>query len=118
MARKKEEVNPYSSINVDDAYYKTLLIKKYENRKKWAKVDNSIIKAIIPGTISKIFINVGDEVKAGQKLLILEAMKMYNQILSPADGKISAIHVSEGNRVTKDQVLLEIDCAENVIDDN
>jgi len=109
MARKKEEVIPFSSITVDDAQYKTILIKKYENRKKWTKKDESILSAIIPGTIGKIYVSEGDDVSVGQKLLVLEAMKMLNQILASVNGKIKKVHVKEGDRVTKEQLLIEIE---------
>ena len=67
------------------------------------------LKAPMPGTITDILISVGDDVKSGQNLLILEAMKMENEITSPVNGKISGIVVSKGAAVKTDDVLLTIE---------
>lgn len=53
------------------------------------------VNAPIPGTILDIKVNQGDQVKCGDILLILEAMKMENEILAPQDGTIASIHVSK-----------------------
>jgi len=66
------------------------------------------VKAPLPGTIFKINVAVGDQVKTGDKLLVMEAMKMENQILAEKDGQISTIKVKEGDAVLQDDVLLEI----------
>lgn len=66
------------------------------------------VKAPLPGTIFKINVAVGDQVKSGDKLLVMEAMKMENQILAEKDGQISTIKVKEGDAVLQDDVLLEI----------
>ncbi len=66
------------------------------------------IKAPLPGTILKISVKEGDEVKTGQNLMIMEAMKMENQVLAEKDGVISAIKVKEGDAVLQDDILIEI----------
>ena len=53
------------------------------------------VESPMPGTIWKIVANVGDTVKENDPVLILEAMKMQNEIVAPKSGKISAIYVSE-----------------------
>lgn len=65
------------------------------------------VNAPIPGVIETIKVHEGEEVKAGQELIILEAMKMKNAIRAPRAGKISRIHVSVGQQVPHNQVLLE-----------
>jgi biotin carboxyl carrier protein len=65
------------------------------------------IKAPIPGVISSININNGDEVNYGQELCVLEAMKMKNSIRANRDGIISKICVSVGDQVKHSQVLME-----------
>jgi biotin carboxyl carrier protein len=65
------------------------------------------IKAPMPGLVLKMFVNVGDEVKKGDNLFILEAMKMENIIKSPADVTVKAIKMKSGDKVEKGQVLLE-----------
>ncbi len=67
------------------------------------------IKAPLPGIIMNILVVVGDEVKKGQKLLVYEAMKMENNILSEKDGVIRSIKVTPGDNVLQDEVLLEIE---------
>ena len=57
------------------------------------------VKSPLPGVILDIKVNVGDEVKKGQTLIILEAMKMENSINADKDGKIAAINVSKGESV-------------------
>ncbi|VAW91904.1 Pyruvate carboxylase subunit B [hydrothermal vent metagenome] len=62
----------------------------------------------MPGTIVEIFVAVGDEVKAGDPILITEAMKMETEIQAPIDGIIKAIHVSKGESINPDETLIEI----------
>jgi biotin carboxyl carrier protein len=69
------------------------------------KVNN--IKAPMPGLIINLKVAEGDTVKAGDQLLILEAMKMENILKSPGDGVIKKIKVKKGDSVEKNQVLIE-----------
>ncbi len=64
------------------------------------------LKAGMPGKIVKIFIQEGQEVKTGEPLLIMEAMKMENEIRATADVKIKTIHVSEGDSVETGGALI------------
>lgn len=66
------------------------------------------VTAPMPGTILKMNVSVGDEVKKGQVLLVLEAMKMENEIKSPVDGKVVAVHVSNGAVVNVGNALVEL----------
>lgn len=66
------------------------------------------VNAPMPGSILKINVNTGDLVKKGQSLLILEAMKMENEIVAPADGKITAVKVTKGQTVNMAQPLIEM----------
>ena len=67
------------------------------------------VKSPLPGVILDIKVNVGDEVKKGQTLIILEAMKMENSINADKDGKVAAINVSKGESVLEgtDLVIIE-----------
>lgn len=69
------------------------------------KVNN--IKAPMPGLIINMKVQVGDTVKAGDPLLILEAMKMENMLKSPGDGVVKSVKVKKGDTVEKNQVLIE-----------
>jgi biotin carboxyl carrier protein len=66
------------------------------------------IKSPLPGVILDIYIKVGDRVKVGQKLLVLEAMKMENLIESDKEGIITAIAKQKGDSVMEGDVLISI----------
>lgn len=66
----------------------------------------STVKAPMPGTILKVNVNAGDAVKRGQVLLILEAMKMENEIVAPAEGTIASVNVAKGASVNAGDVLI------------
>jgi biotin carboxyl carrier protein len=66
------------------------------------------LKTPLPGTILDIVVAVGDTVKTGQKLIVLEAMKMENSIEAHRDGKIINIKVNRGDSVLEGDVLLTI----------
>ena len=61
--------------------------------------------APLPGTIMQIFVNVGDQVKRGDKILMYEAMKMENNFLSEVDGVVKEIKVKVGDNVLQGAVL-------------
>jgi len=66
------------------------------------------LKAPMPGLIVSIDVKEGDQVKEGDGLLILEAMKMENTLVAPKDGQISKIAVQEGAKVEKNELLIEL----------
>ena len=69
----------------------------------------SRVEAPLPGTIFKVIAKEGDEVKKGQSIMVLEAMKMENNILAEKDGVVNIIHVSEGDAVLQGDILVEIE---------
>ncbi|ACF12647.1 biotin/lipoyl attachment domain-containing protein [Chloroherpeton thalassium ATCC 35110] len=69
----------------------------------------SVLKAPLPGTILKVMAKPGDIVKKEQNLLVMEAMKMENNILSEKDGTIKSVKVAPGDTVLQGDVLLEIE---------
>lgn len=66
------------------------------------------VKAPLPGTISAINVKVGDRVKRGDTLLVMEAMKMENNIMANNDGQVKAIHVTVGQSVSQEEALVDI----------
>lgn len=66
------------------------------------------IHALIPGLVSRLFVKPGDKVEIGQKLLILEAMKMENEIDSPVAGIVENIQIKSGDKVEKGELIMEI----------
>ena len=69
---------------------------------------NTKIVAPIPGTVLSIDVNIGDEVKVGDRLLVLEAMKMENNITSEKAGKVTAIQVKIGQQVLQNEIMIEL----------
>jgi pyruvate carboxylase len=67
------------------------------------------IGASIPGTVAKIMVKEGDKVKAGQNLILLEAMKMETQIIAPVSGEVTFVNVTEGKQVKNGELLLKIE---------
>ncbi|MGT2750009.1 acetyl-CoA carboxylase biotin carboxyl carrier protein subunit [Streptococcus orisasini] len=73
-----------------------------------APAGNDAMAAPMPGTILKILVNVGDTVAENQPLMILEAMKMENEIVAGSAGTVSAIHVTPGQVVNAGDGLITI----------
>ncbi len=67
------------------------------------------VKAPLPGVITDILVHVGDEVKAGDTVVVLEAMKMANNIEAEKDGKVTAICIKQGESVMEDTPLVVIE---------
>lgn len=73
-----------------------------------AKAGSVTIKAPMPGTILKINVKVGDAVKKGDVVCVLEAMKMENEIFAPADGTVASVNVAQGASVNSDEVVVTL----------
>ncbi len=69
---------------------------------------DTAVTAPIPGRIVKVEVREGDEVKDGQPLVILEAMKMENEIRSPRAGTVQRVHVTPGQNVEQGEVLVTL----------
>jgi biotin carboxyl carrier protein len=83
--------------------------KVEEKKVRPAKVaDGTKVIAPMPGMVIRYLVNLDDKVKAGDKVLILEAMKMQNTIASPVDGVVKAINFKVGASVNKDDILAVI----------
>ena len=67
------------------------------------------VKAPMPGLVLDVNVDPGQDVKKGDKLLILEAMKMENVIKSDGDGTVKAVHIDKGAAVDKGQLLIEME---------
>jgi biotin carboxyl carrier protein len=67
------------------------------------------VRSVMPGRIGSLLVREGDEVRAGQGLLVVEAMKMENEIPSPKDGRVVAIRVRPGQTVEPGTLLVEVE---------
>jgi biotin carboxyl carrier protein len=99
----------YSKLNIDDTEYETTVTESFINRKSYQPVDPKKILAFIPGLIPEILVKVGQKVKTGQLMLILEAMKMKNAVNAPFNGTIKSINAEAGQNVSRDFVLIEFE---------
>ncbi len=68
-----------------------------------------VVYSMMPGIVREVRVHPGDAVKAGQPLLILEAMKMQNEIRAAADGKVKSVHAQAGTTVNKGDPLITLE---------
>jgi biotin carboxyl carrier protein len=102
-------------LMIDGWYYDTVVrtklqetVNELQQIKSSAK-HHSDVKAPMPGLLLKLKKNIGDEVKIGEPILLLEAMKMENELRSPSSGRIKEIFFKEGQSVEKDSIILSIE---------
>ena len=74
-----------------------------------SRLDNKQLAAFIPGTIIDVKVKVGQKVKQGEILVILDAMKMHNRILSPLNTTVKEVNVKPGDRVAKGFVMVVLE---------
>jgi biotin carboxyl carrier protein len=67
------------------------------------------VKSPMPGKIVRVLVAIGDEVEAGQGVVIVEAMKMQNELKSPRDGRVTAVAVAQNDTVNAGTVLVVIE---------
>jgi biotin carboxyl carrier protein len=101
-------VDSLDHLIVQGVQYETTLSKKYKNRKPWKLPNLNMINSFIPGTVIDVLVKPGQKVKQGETLMILDAMKMYNNVLMPFDGEVIKINVEPNDRVVKNQAMIEI----------
>jgi pyruvate carboxylase subunit B len=73
-----------------------------------APTENGVITAPLPGVVSDLRVNKGDSVEAGAVLLVLEAMKMENEIHSPSGGVVEEVYVGVGEQVGRGAPLVKV----------
>ena len=109
---RDDNVSLYTTETVSKPVHHTAA-KKSEEPKHAAK-DTAVpagactVTAPMPGTILKVNVSVGDKVKKGQILLILEAMKMENEIVAAGDSTVATVNVSKGSSVNAGDVLVSL----------
>ena len=88
--------------------YKTRYTRKFVERKKWEAPDPSQVRSIIPGSVTEVLVKPGDKVKKGSKLMIYEAMKIKNVIVSPFDAVVESVEVKAGDKLPKGALLVKL----------
>lgn len=96
-------------LNINTSLYQTRISSKFADRKPYKPADPKVILSFIPGTVLDIYIKQGQEVKKGEVLMILDAMKMKNKLKCNMDGRVKSIAVNKGDKVSKGTVLLELE---------
>jgi biotin carboxyl carrier protein len=96
-------------LNIQSSLYKTRISSRFQNRKPYQPADPRRILSFIPGTVLEIFVKAGDEVKKGETLMLLDAMKMQNNLKCNIEGRVKGLHVSKGDRVSKGTLLIELE---------
>ena len=94
------------TVLIDDT--RSMLLKKFSTK---ASVGSGahVVRAPMPGLISRVAIQVGEEVTDGQGLLVLEAMKMENEIRATGRARVKAIHAEKGKVVEKGEPLITLE---------
>ena len=101
---QRVQVNAPKVNNDDAGVYKSETVTATDA----ANLDGEKVYAPLPGTVTEIRVNVGDSVKAGQTVIVLEAMKMQNNIECDVNGKVAAILVKPGDTVMEGAALITI----------
>jgi biotin carboxyl carrier protein len=104
-----EKETPKKTLIIEDRAYETYFTMKFERRKTYSIPDPKKLHCVIPGVIQNLYVHAGKKVQRDERLLVLEAMKMQNYILSPFEGKIKKVYVSVGEMVPKGSLLLEFE---------
>ncbi len=112
MAKKTEEKiednQEFEDFRVGDAIYRTKISQMQKDRKPYKVPNPKESLAFIPGTIVEINVKKGDQVKQGEIMMLLEAMKMKNHVKAPFDGVVKNIYVKVGQIVSKNYKMIEL----------
>ena len=99
-------------VHLHDGVYPFRVLSPLQVALEGASVEHhgaaGMVKSPMPAKVVNVLVKVGDAVTRHQPLLILEAMKMQNEMLSPADGVVAAIHVTAGQGVEGNANLIEV----------
>ena len=104
----------YYEVLIDGNYFKIYASdekKRFlkDNRRGGLAVGKQIISAPMPGKVAKMLVKVGEKVKIGDGIVVIEAMKMENELKSPIDGEVKEINVEEGIAVDKGTKLVVVE---------
>jgi biotin carboxyl carrier protein len=97
-----------SSVQIHNGRY-AVAVRDKETHSVRPSVGDGRVKAPIPGLIARLHVDVGQAVTGGQSLLVLEAMKMENEIRAPKSGVVRQVVVKPGQTVTLGELLLEVE---------
>ncbi|MDR0544804.1 MAG: acetyl-CoA carboxylase biotin carboxyl carrier protein subunit [Odoribacteraceae bacterium] len=98
----------YDKLEIDGVFYKTTFPEKFINRKPWSAPEPGAVATYIPGTIVEVHAREGQQVKRGELLCTLDAMKMRNRVVAPLDGVIAKVLVKKGDKIPRNTLMFEI----------
>jgi len=104
MSEKKE----MKELVIGGVAYQTTFTRKFEQRVNWEAPNENMLYSFIPGTIIDIYAKPKQKLKEGDVILLLEAMKMQNQVRMPFDGEIVKIHVKKDEVIPNRYLMVEI----------
>ncbi|HOX24833.1 MAG TPA: acetyl-CoA carboxylase biotin carboxyl carrier protein subunit [Candidatus Krumholzibacteria bacterium] len=99
---------PSVPLHIDGTEYETRLTRKFRERRPWRPIDRSRITTEIPGLVVRVLVRPGERLRRGDGVVVLEAMKMRNEVQSPWEGKVARVAVTEGQTVAKGALLVEL----------
>ncbi len=99
-------------IHLDGADYELRKVTEFEEEFEETE-DEGSLSSPMPGRIVKLLVKPGATIKKGQDLLVVEAMKMENKVISPFDGTVKEVFFSEGDQIEANVPLMEIEQIES-----
>lgn len=108
MAAPAVKAAPAPAVKAEEPAAEAKEEKKEEPAKSAVQGSGNPVKSPLPGSVVEIKVKVGDSVKVGDAILVIEAMKMENEILADTEGTITSIMVDRGQFVNNGDVLLTI----------
>lgn len=95
------------TVPTESAVVDTKRVSRGSKRPKASKEGD--VTSSMPGSVVEILVKVGETVKAGDAVLVIEAMKMENEVPAPIGGRVKSVNVAKGDRVNPDEALVEIE---------
>ena len=95
------------TVPTESAMVDTKRVSRGSKRPKASKEGD--VTSSMPGSVVEILVKAGDTVKAGDAVLVIEAMKMENEVPAPVGGRVKSVNVAKGDRVNPDEALVEIE---------
>jgi biotin carboxyl carrier protein len=102
------EEKDWKDLVIQGTIYKTTYTRKFEQRVNWEAPNENMLYSFIPGTIIDIYVKPKQKLKEGETILLLEAMKMQNQVRMPFDGEIVKVHVKKDEVIPNRYLMVEI----------
>jgi pyruvate carboxylase subunit B len=95
------------TVPTEAAVVDTKRVAKGSRRPRASKEGH--VTSSMPGRVVELMVKVGDKLKAGDPVLVIEAMKMENEVPAPVAGTVKAVNVAKGDSVNPDEALVEIE---------